>query len=120
MSRRKQRVKPVIDAPTVRPWEKYHAAKRAGAVPVKVHPKLQRRFKMAEALLAENTPESRKRYKQMSEHSYGRDKHNLYGFWNGSGKKERKRPLKTAQHKRGITTLNKLRGVSYKPYRKQT
>lgn len=76
----------------------------------KAHPKLQRRFDMANALLAENTPESRKRYKQMSEHSYGRTKHNLYGFWNGTSKRERKRPLKTAKSKRGITTLRKLRG----------
>lgn len=76
----------------------------------KAHPKLARRFKMAEILLAENTPESRKRYKEMSTHSYGRTKQNLYGFWNGSGKTERKRPLKTAKSKRGITTLAKIRG----------
>lgn len=103
----------------MRPWEKYHAAKRAGLVSKKRHPKLERRFRMAEVLLAENTPESRKRYKQMSEHSYGRDKHNLYGFWNGSGKTERKRPAKTSKTKRGITTLSKLRGESYRPYTKQ-
>lgn len=100
-------------------WQKYHEAKRAGLVSTKAHPKLQRRFKMAAVLLAENTPESRKRYKQMSEHSYGRDKHNLYGFWNGTSKTERKRPLKTAKHQRGITTLVKLRGETYRPYTKQ-
>lgn len=76
----------------------------------KAIPKLQHRFKMAEVLLAENTPESRKRYKQMSEHSYGRTKHNLHGFWNGSGKTERKRPMKAIKTHRGITTFNRLRG----------
>lgn len=88
--------------------EHYNASKANR--PNKAVPKLQRRFAMAAVLLAENTPESRKRYKEMSTHSYGRDKHNLYGFWNGSGKKERKRPLKTAKSKRGITTIAKLRG----------
>lgn len=101
-------------------WEKYHDAKRAGKVSPKRHPKLERRFRKAEALLADKTPESRKLYKAMSQHSYGRTKHNLYGFWNGSGKTERKRPMKTAKHSRGITTFVKLRGETNKPYRKQT
>lgn len=100
-------------------WERYNDAKRSGLVSGKRHPKLVKRFAMANALLAENTPESRKRYKQMSEHSYGRDKHDLHGFWNGSGKRERKRPMKAAKTHRGITTLSKLRGETYKPYTKQ-
>jgi hypothetical protein len=56
-------------------------------------PKLQRRFRMADILLADNTPESRKRYKAMSTHSYGRTKINLAGVWNGKGKTERKRKV---------------------------
>lgn len=100
-------------------WERYNQAKRDGKVSSKRHPKLVARFRKAEVLLAENTPESRKRYKQMSEHSYGRDKHNLHGFWNGNGKVERKRPMKAAKASRGITTLCKLRGEDYKPYTKQ-
>lgn len=100
-------------------WEQYNDNKRAGLVSPKRHPKLERRFKMAQVLLAENTPESRKRYKQMSEHSYGRDKHNLYGYWNGTGKRERAKPMKTSKSHRGITTLSRLRGETYRPYTKQ-
>lgn len=103
----------------MKPWEKYNEAKRAGKVSTKRHVKLERRFAMLDALLADGTPESRKRYKEASAHSYGRDRHNLYGFWNGGGKTERKRPMKASKQRRGLTTLVKLRGETYKPYDKQ-
>lgn len=103
----------------MKPWERYNQAKRDGKVSAKRHVKLERRFAMLNALLEDGTPESRKRYKEASTHSYGRDKHNLYGFWNGSTKRERKRPMKASKQRRGITTLTKLRGETYKPYTKQ-
>ena len=66
----------------------------------KRYPKLVNRFAKANALLGQKTPESRKAYKEMSQHSYGRDRHNLDGFWNS-----RKKPRKMARTKCGLGTL---------------